>query len=61
MVVDMKDERKIRSDELHSKCGWTNYEGFTGIFPSRVYSRGKLIIEDDSLCAKPGAGRNIRA
>jgi dihydroorotase len=61
MVIDMREERKIRNDELHSKCGWTNYEGFKGIFPSRVYSHGKLIIEDNSLCVKPGAGRNICA
>lgn len=60
MVVDLKNERKMDGDALHSKCGWTPYEGMPGIFPFRVYSRGELIIEDDALCAKPGRGRNIR-
>ena len=60
MIVDMRSPRRIRSDDLHSKCGWTPYEGMPGIFPSRVYSRGELLVEDENLSARPGRGRNIR-
>ncbi|MGA1820251.1 MAG: dihydroorotase [Thermoplasmatota archaeon] len=61
MIVDLKDPRKIRGDDLHSKCGWTPYENMTGIFPRAVFSRGELLIDGENLCAKPGRGRNIRS
>jgi dihydroorotase len=28
-LVDMKAERMVRAEEMHSKCGWTPYEGFS--------------------------------
>ncbi len=46
IVVDFKEVRKIRSRDLHYKCGWTPYENFYGVFPHRVYLRGEEIIED---------------
>jgi dihydroorotase len=61
VVVDPAVERKIKGDDLHSKCGWTPYEGMKGIFPSRVYCRGSLVIEGESLCKGPGYGHNIRS
>ena len=62
IVVIIPDERTlIRGEELHSKCGWTPYEGMEAIFPSRVYSRGEVIIESNEMSSKPGRGRNIRA
>jgi len=60
ILVDMKDARKIKGDDLHSKCGWTPYENMTGIFPHTVYSRGELLIEGENLVGKTGRGRNIR-
>jgi dihydroorotase len=60
IVVNLAEEKKIRGDDLHSKCGWTAYEGMIGIFPQIVYGRGALIIEDESLCIKSGIGLNIR-
>lgn len=61
IVVDLDEEKKIKGDHLHSRCGWTPYEGMIGIFPYRVYSRGALVIEDESLCIKSGSGVNIRS
>ncbi len=60
-VYDLSSTRKVRGEELHSKCGWSAYEGVEAVFPLRVYSRGELIIEDESLAGKPGRGRNIRS
>jgi dihydroorotase len=28
-VVDIRQERKVRPEDLHYKCGWTPYEGFS--------------------------------
>jgi dihydroorotase len=62
MVVLVPQERKvIRGEDLHSRCGWTPYEGMEAIFPSRVYSRGELVIEAGEASSKPGRGRNIKA
>ncbi|MGA1822206.1 MAG: dihydroorotase [Thermoplasmatota archaeon] len=57
IVIDPDEGRVIRSEELHSKCGWTPYEGMRGVFPTHVFSRGELITENGVLCAKGGRGR----
>ena len=59
VVFDPSRPRKIRSEELHSKCGWTAFEGMEGIFPEAVFSRGELIVEGENLVAKAGRGENI--
>ena len=59
-MADIKDEKKIRGENLHSKCGWTPFEGMSGIFPNKVISRGELIIEDEQFCSRSGRGRAIR-
>jgi len=59
-VYDLSLTRRIKGDELHSKCGWSAYEGMEAIFPHRVYSRGELVVEDESLAGKPGRGKNLR-
>ena len=46
IAFDLKDVRKIRSRDLHYKCGWTPYENFYGIFPHTVLLRGEEVIED---------------
>ncbi|MCU0798444.1 MAG: dihydroorotase [Candidatus Thermoplasmatota archaeon] len=60
MVIDPKDVRKIRAEDLHSKCGWTAYEGFRAIFPTRVYSRGELLVEDGNICGHSGRSLDLR-
>ncbi|MBN1390539.1 MAG: dihydroorotase [Candidatus Thermoplasmatota archaeon] len=61
MVVNLREGRKIKGDGLHSRCGWTPYEGMVGVFPGMVYSRGEPIIDGENLCGKPGRGNNVRA
>ncbi len=58
-VVDLSLSRRIRGEDLHSKCGWTPFEGMYGIFPQAVYSRGDLIVENDVLCSRPGRGHYL--
>ncbi len=58
-VVDLSLSRCIRGEDLHSKCGWTPFEGMDGVFPQAVYSRGELIVENDVLCSRPGRGHYL--
>jgi dihydroorotase len=60
-VFDPSNERKVRAEDLHSRCGWTPYEGMQAIFPEAVYSRGERIVESSEATFRPGRGRNVRA
>ena len=59
IVVDIKDECKIKSNILHSKCGWTPFEGWPAIFPTHVFCRGKRLIEDKEIQVGQGYGRFV--
>jgi dihydroorotase len=41
-----KEAVRIEADNLHSKCGWTPFEGKMGVFPSRVIMDGTVVYED---------------
>jgi len=56
IVVDLKDECKIRSDKLHSKCGWTAFEDWPAIFPEAVFVRGEKLIVDHEIQVDQGFG-----
>ena len=49
MVVDPRALSVIRAKDLHSKCGWTPFEGFEGIFPEATYVHGELAAEAREL------------
>ena len=59
IVVDLREETRIKSENLHSKCGWTPYEDWRAIFPSDVFIRGKRVIEGGEIQAKIGFGNFI--
>jgi len=46
MTVDMREASTIRARNLHSKCGWTPYEGIPAVFPKRVFLRGQQVVQD---------------
>lgn len=46
VVVDMTTNSNIEGEKLHSKCGWTAYEGMPAIFPKSVFLRGQLMVEN---------------
>ncbi|AAB89007.1 MULTISPECIES: dihydroorotase [Archaeoglobus] len=46
-VFDLKKVDEIRAERLHSKCGWTPFEGFEAVFPDKVYLRGKELLENE--------------
>jgi len=59
VVVDLKKECKIKEENLHSKCGWSPFEGFHAIFPSHVFIRGEKLIEDHEIQVKQGFGNFV--
>lgn len=55
-MIIVGEAKEIRKEKLHSKAGWTPYNGMTGIFPRITISRGEVIFEDGEIIAKRGRG-----
>jgi len=61
IVVDLKDDCKIKSENLHSKCGWTPFEDWSAIFPTHVFVRGEKLIEENEIQVSQGFGKFVGA
>jgi len=59
IVIDIKEECKIKSKNLHSKCEWSPFEGWPAIFPTHVFVRGEKLIEDHEMTRSQGFGRFV--
>jgi dihydroorotase len=59
IVVDIKKETKIKSENLHSKCVWSAFEDWNAIFPQSVFIRGENVIEDNEIQVSQGFGRFV--
>ncbi len=59
--VDEKAAYEIHAADMHSRCGWTPFEGrqVTGRV-RKVVLRGKTVFEDARVLAEPGYGKNVR-
>jgi len=59
-VIDLKQKRKVRSGELHHKCGWTPYEGMTLTgWPTMTIARGEVVVENGEITGKSGFGKFV--
>ena len=60
MVVDIKQKHKrvITAEKLHSKAGWTPFEGMEGIFPSLTIVRGTIVFDGEPV-GKKGWGHQV--
>ncbi len=59
--VDEKSAYEIHAAEMHSRCGWTPFEGWkVKGRVRRVVLRGSEVFLDGKVLAGPGFGRNIR-
>ncbi|NYT14761.1 MAG: amidohydrolase family protein [Methanomassiliicoccales archaeon] len=58
MVVDPRIVSTIKGDRLHSRCGWTPYEGWESIFPYSVMVRGRMVV-DEGVFMGERVGRNV--
>ena len=61
IVVEFTQPEPLKAEELHSKCGWTPFEGLPVIMPSRVFIRGEPVMENHEVLVKPGFGKLIGA
>lgn len=43
----------IDPDNLHSRCGWTPFEGMPAVFPSVVVMDGQVVFRDGDFLQKP--------
>jgi carbamoyl-phosphate synthase/aspartate carbamoyltransferase/dihydroorotase len=60
--VDENAIYEIKAADLHSRCGWTPFEGWKVKGKVRkVVLRGQTAFEDGNILVEPGYGRNIRA
>ncbi len=50
---------KVDEDNLHSKCGWSPFDGHNAIFPSHTFLAGRAVMEEHELVAAAGSGRSI--
>jgi carbamoyl-phosphate synthase/aspartate carbamoyltransferase/dihydroorotase len=59
--VDEEADWEIKAEDLHSRCGWTPFEGWqVRGRVRRVMLRGKTAYQDGKVLAECGFGRNIR-
>ncbi|WP_435196845.1 dihydroorotase [Natronomonas sp. EA1] len=59
VLVDPDAAREIRGEYLHSKCGWTPFEGNLGVFPELTMVRGTVVYRD-TAAGRDAAG-SLRA
>ena len=59
VLVDPERTREIHGGDLHSNCGWTPFEGVTGVFPSLTMVRGTVVYEDGEFVGD-AVGENVR-
>ncbi len=53
VVVNMRKIRTVDASALHSKCGWSPFDGHLAIFPEKVYLRGRKVVDGQALIGKP--------
>lgn len=56
VIIDPQNIQTIKGDNLHSKAGWTPYEGMDAIFPEYTLSRGEIVWDGD-IVASRGRGK----
>ncbi len=61
VLFDPEATREIRGDDLHSRCGWTPFEGWTGVFPDLTMVRGRVVYDhrNGEESFGDGGGKNV--
>ncbi|HET6398274.1 MAG TPA: dihydroorotase [Candidatus Thermoplasmatota archaeon] len=58
-VYDLRKPVPVEAGMLHSRCGWTPYEGHKAVFPAHTFLAGRPVVLDRNLVAKPGSARSL--
>lgn len=59
IIVDLRNECRVKAEYLHSRCGWTPFEDWPAVFPESVFIRGEKVIDDYEIQVNPGFGRFV--
>ena len=59
VLVDTDSTTPVHGPRLHSKCGWSPFETFDGVFPEWTMLRGQMVYIEGEF--REGVGRNVRA
>jgi len=59
-LYDLDRTRPIRGNRLHSKCGWTPFEGRRGVFPEWTLVRGERVYDGAMDTFGSVDGANVR-
>ncbi|MFO8108980.1 MAG: dihydroorotase [Thermoplasmata archaeon] len=57
---DFRELEPVMAERLHSKCGWSPYEGFSCIYPRHVISRGEFLVTDRKFTGSKGRGKYLK-
>jgi dihydroorotase len=57
-LFDTDSPDPIHGPRLHSKCGWSPFETFEGVFPEWTMLRGQFVYIEGEF--REGVGRNVR-
>jgi len=59
-LVDLKQQRTLRHEDMASRCGWTPFDGMTVTgWPVMTIIRGRLVMREDEILL-PGQGKPVR-
>ncbi|MHC1588765.1 MAG: dihydroorotase [Methermicoccaceae archaeon] len=59
VLFDPKKTERVDADRLHSKAGWSPYEGMEAVFPKLTVSRGEVVfdgLKGDGVVGERGRG-----
>ena len=59
-LYDLDRARSISGNRLHSKCGWTPFEGQQGVFPEWTLVRGERVYDGAMDTFGAVTGENVR-
>lgn len=55
-VFDFSEKKAIKEGDLHTKSGWTPYEGMEAVFPHKVFISGEEALDEGEVVVDPGFG-----
>ncbi len=58
VFVDLNDVKPIKNRNLHSKAGWTPFEGMDAVFPKMTFVRGEIMY-DGEIVGEKGHGHFV--
>ncbi|MEA4977122.1 MAG: dihydroorotase family protein [Methanomassiliicoccaceae archaeon] len=51
-IFDLRNSEQISVMKMHSKAGYTPYDGWSAVFPNMVLLRGEVQLQDGEFCGE---------